>query len=182
MKRDTRSLTFNRYILEEEYQSERSFIWPETAHVDITFSCVAFLNSCISLLPENSTEAQRAAIIIRGFHGLQLYADMFWYRHLLAYCSLVGQRKRQFSPELLSQLQLLLRFRKEDSSTPSQCKSGTAGTEDLSLEGLNHLPDVKGLVTDVQLFRAKMVREDAPDKSPESKLSFSAKSDLQIDS
>jgi hypothetical protein len=152
--------------------------------VDITFSCVAFLNSCISLLPENSTEAQRAAIIIRGFHGLQLYADMFWHRHLLAYCSLLGQHKRQFSPELLSQLRLLLRFRKEDSSTPvPQYKSGTDkdGTEDPSLEELNHLPDVKGLVTDVLVFRAKMAREDASDKSPESKLSSPATLGLQTD-
>jgi hypothetical protein len=153
--------------------------------VDITFSCVAFLNSCISLLPENSTEAQRAAIIIRGFHGLQLYADMFWYRHLLAYCSLLGQHQRQFSPELLAQLQLLLRFRKEDNRTPGpESKTGTGKNrdEDSSLEKLNHLPYVKALVTDVLVFRAKIAREDASDKSPESKLSFSAKLGLQIDS
>jgi len=153
--------------------------------VDITFSCVAFLNSCISLLPENSTEAERAAIIIRGFHGLQLYADMFWYRHLLAYCSLLGQQKRQFSPELLAQLQFLLKFRKEDSRTPvRQFKTGTDknGAEDPALEELNHLPYVKALVTDVLVFRAKMAREDASDKSPESKFSFPAKLGLQIDS
>jgi len=147
--------------------------------VDITFSCVAFLNSCISLLPENSIEAQRAAIIIRGFHGLQLYADMFWYRHLLAYCSLLGRHKRQFSPELL------LRFRKEDNRTPvPQSKTGTDknGAEDPALEELNHLPYVKALVTDVLVFRAKMAREDASDKSPESKFSFPAKLGLQIDS
>ena len=153
--------------------------------MDITFSCVAFLNSCISLLPENSTEAERAAIIIRGFHGLQLYADMFWYRHLLAYCSLLGQQKRQFSPELLAQLQFLLKFRKEDSRTPvRQFKTGTDknGAEDPALEELNHLPYVKALVTDVLAFRAKIAREDVSDKSPESKLSFSAKLGLQIDS
>jgi hypothetical protein len=138
--------------------------------LDISFSSVAFLNSCISLLPENATEAQRAAIIVRGFHGLQLYANIFWYRHLLAYCGLLGQHKRQFSTELLTQLQLLLRFRKGDSrAAVLQSQSGTDKdkTEDPSLEDLNHLPDVKSLVSDVLVFRSKMIREDTSDKSPE---------------
>jgi hypothetical protein len=169
---------FHRYILEEEYQAERPFIWRENAHLDISFSCIAFLNSCVSLLPANSTEAQRAGIIVGGFHGLQIYADMFWYRHLLAYCGLLVQQKRQLSTELLTQLQLLLRFWKEDSrATVPKSKTTTEkdGTEDPTLEALNHLPDVKRLVSDVLVFRTKMTREDASDKSPESKLPSPAK-------
>ena len=151
--------------------------------MDISFSCVTFLNSCVSLLPANSTEAQRAAVIVRGFHGLQIYADMFWYRHLLAYCSLSVQHKRQFSIELLAQLQLLLRFRKEDSRvTVLKSKAATEknGTEDPTLEVLNHLPDVKRLVSDVLVFRTKMSREETSDKSPESKLPSPAKFSRQI--
>lgn len=151
--------------------------------MDISFSCVAFLNSCVSLLPANSTEAQRAAVIVRGFHGLQIYADMFWYRHLLAYCGLLVQHKRQFSTELLAQLQLLLRFRKEDSrATVLKSKTATEkdGTEDSTLEVFNHLPNVKRLVSDVLVFRAKMSREDASGKSPESELPSPAKFSRQI--
>jgi hypothetical protein len=143
---------------------------------------VTFLNSCICLLPENSTEAQRAAIIIRGFHGLQLYADMFWYRHLLLYCGLLAQHKRQFSPELLAQLQHLLRFSKKDNRTPvEKCKTGTDKdrTEDPSLSELNHLPDVKRLVSDVLVFRGKMIRDGVSDKSPESEFLSSTTFSLQ---
>jgi len=66
-----------------------------------------------------------------------------------------------------------LRFRKEDSQAPastSKTRTEKDATEDPSLEALNHLPDVKRLVSDVLVFRAKMKREDASDKSPESKL------------
>ena len=47
--------------------------------------------------------------------------------------------------------------------------------EDPSLEALNHSPDVKRLVSDILVFRAKMNREDASDRSPESKLPSSIK-------
>jgi hypothetical protein len=141
--------------------------------LDISFSCVAFLNSCISLLPINSTEAQRATVIVRGCYGLQIYADRFWDKHLLLYCGLLRQHQSQFSPELLSQLQLLLRFRKEDSqaSVPMpKIITEKNVTEDTGLEALNYWPDVKRLVVDVIVFRAKMSKEDTSDKSLESKL------------
>ena len=162
---------FYRYLLEEEYLLNRPFIWRENAHLDVSFSCITFLNSCLCLLPENSTDAQRATIIVRGFHGLQLYADKFWYKHLLEYCGLLGQHQRQFSTELLTHLQLLLRFRKDNfqvSSTPIKVVTEKA-PHDLSLEALNHLPDVKRLVSDVLAFRAKTAREDASDRNLEGK-------------
>ncbi|PQE25152.1 hypothetical protein CJF31_00006017 [Rutstroemia sp. NJR-2017a BVV2] len=161
---------FHRYILEVEYQTERPFIWREKAHLDISFSCVAFLNSCIYLLPINFTEAQRAAVIVRGCYGLQIYADRFWYEHLLLYCGLLRQHQIQFSTELLSQLQLLLRFRKEDSREPapmSKIITEKNVTEDPRLETLNYWPDVKRLVSDVVEFRTKMGREYTSDKSLE---------------
>jgi hypothetical protein len=145
--------------------------------LDVSFSCIAFLNSCIPLLPENSTRSQRAAIIVQGFHGLEPYADMFWCRHLLAYCSHLRQQ-HQFSTELLAQLQLLLRFRKCDRRAPvpaSQTRTEEETTEDTSLEALNHLPDVKRLVSDILVFRAKIKQQDASDKSFESKLSSQEK-------
>jgi hypothetical protein len=174
MKESRRTITdFHRYLLEEEYRVGSPFIRHEKAHLDITFSCVAFLNSCLSLLPINSTEAQRAAIIVRGCYGLQIYADRFWYKHLLLYCGLLRQHQSQFSTGLLSQLQLLLRFRKEDSRPPfplpkSRTEKNVA--EDTRLEALNYWPDLKRLVSDVVEFRAKISMDDASDKSLESKL------------
>ncbi|RFU24008.1 hypothetical protein B7463_g12335, partial [Scytalidium lignicola] len=167
------------YVLEEEYQEKRPFIWRENAHLDISFSCVTYLNSSFSLLPENSTEAQRAAIIVRGFHGLQTYAHIFWYRHVLAYCGLLGQHQRQFSSELLAQLQLLLRFRKDGRAhilTP-KTRIERHASENPTLEALNPWPDVKRLISDVLVFRAKMNQKDASDKSPEKLLFESCEMD-----
>ncbi|PMD47183.1 hypothetical protein L207DRAFT_448755, partial [Hyaloscypha variabilis F] len=159
------------YILEEDYQAERPFIWRENAHLDITFSCVTFLNSCVALLPIHSTEAQRVAIIACGFHGLLIYADMFWYKHLLTYCSLLSQHKeRQFSRELLAQLHLLMRFSKEDNQALLSGSNTTRekdGTTDPTLEPLNQMPDVKRLVSDIIVFRTKMARENGSEKSAE---------------
>jgi hypothetical protein len=51
--------------------------------------------------------------------------------------------------------------------------------KDPSLEELNHLPDVKELVSSVLVFRAKIALEDASDKSPESKFPSPAKFSLK---
>jgi hypothetical protein len=97
-----------RYILEGTYQAERPFIWAENAHLDIAFSCVTLLNSCTALLSLNSTEATRAAVGVQGFHGLCTYADMFWYRHVVAYSRPLASKYPKISPELLDQLRRLL--------------------------------------------------------------------------
>jgi hypothetical protein len=118
------------------------------------------------LLLENSTATQMAAIIVQGLYGLEVYADMFWCTHLLEYCSLLRQQG-QFSTELLAQLKLLLRFRKDDSQAlvpASQTTTEEEATEGPSLEALNHWPDIKGLVSDILVFRAKINQEDLSDK------------------
>ena len=151
--------------------AKRPFIWRENAHLDISFSCIALLNSCIPLLPGNSTGTQRAASIVQGHHGLEVYANMFWSKHLLAYCSILRQQ-HQLSEELLGQLQLLLRFRKDDIQGlvgASKTRTEEEPTKDTSLELLNHLPDIKRLVSDVISFRAKIKQNNASDKPLERK-------------
>jgi hypothetical protein len=131
----------------------------------------------------NCTEAERIASILRGFHGLQIYADMFWFRHLLAYCDLLSQHRRQFSSELLAQLQLLLRFRKEGTGAPnaiSRTRIEKDATYDSSLEALNHSPEVKRLVSDVLVFRANMKRKDTSDGSPDSKFLTADNFDFRV--
>lgn len=138
--------------------------------MDISFSCIALLNSCIPLLPDHSTENQRMAIIVQGFHGLQVYANMFWYRHLLAYCGLL--RQHEFSKELLAQLQLLLRYRKDDTATlvqSPQINTEGKSAQDPSTEVLNCLPFAKKLVSDVLELRAKIDQKDVSDKHFDSK-------------
>ncbi|CZR68409.1 uncharacterized protein PAC_18308 [Phialocephala subalpina] len=157
------------FILEEEYQGGRPFIWRENAHLDIAFSCTAVLNSCIPLLPTMSTDTERAAIIVQGFPGLQVYASKFWYKHVLDYCGLVAHEQCQVSPELLAQLQRLLRFKKADvqAALTSNSRIEENNSGEPGLEALSHVPNIKSLLSDILRFRAKMSREDASDKSPE---------------
>ena len=112
-------------------------------------------------------------MVVRGFHGLLIYADLFWYKHLVTYCSLLKQHQGQLNAELLAQLKDLLRFRKVDSGVhPSRSKALTEkdGASNPTLEALNQLSDVKDLVSHLFIFRAQMAREEASDKSPEGKL------------
>lgn len=131
----------------------------ENAHLDISYSLIALLNSCFPFLSDSSTEAQRAAVIIQGFHGLQVYANMFWTKHLLAYCSILIQNRAQFSKELQTQLQLLLRFRKHNDQLQSSTPKNTA------LGVLDDMPDIKNLVSDTVEFQAKLFRDTTSYKS-----------------
>ena len=84
-----------------------------------------------------------------------MYANIFWTKHLLAYCGLLNQHQRQFSTGLQAQLQLLLRFRKNNT------RSQTFISKDADLGALNDVPDIKKLVSDVVEFQSKMVRDTA---------------------
>lgn len=165
-----RWLTFYRYLLDEEYQEKMPFLSRESAHLNISFSCIAMLNSCDNLIPSDFTEAQRATVIVKGFHGLLTYAITFWCKHLLE----CVQKHAQLSTELLDQLQSLLRYRKETISPKNiQEKMGPI-TESQSLQGLSHFPDIKKLLLDILGFKArsKLYSEAALEKSPESKCPF----------
>ncbi|KAF7855285.1 uncharacterized protein EAF02_011544 [Botrytis sinoallii] len=153
------------YLLDEEYQEKLPFLSRESAHLNISFSCVAILNSCDNLIPSNFTEAQRAAVVVKGFHGLLTYAITFWYKHLLEYF----QKHAQLSTELLHQLRSLLRYRKETIPLKDTLEKIGAITENQSLQGLSHFPEIKSLLLDILGFKArsKLHSEAALDKSPE---------------
>ncbi|TGO07300.1 hypothetical protein BTUL_0294g00040 [Botrytis tulipae] len=160
-----RWLTFYRYLLDEEYQEKLPFLSCESAHLNISFSYIAILNSCDNLIPSNFTEAQRATVAVKGFHGLLTYAIAFWYKHLLE----CFQKHAQLSTELLDQLQFLLRYRKEITPPKDTQENTGAITENQSLQGLSHSPEIKKLMLDILRFKArsKSHSEAALDKSPE---------------
>ncbi|EMR87314.1 putative nacht domain protein [Botrytis cinerea BcDW1] len=111
------------------------------------------------------TEAQRAVVAVKGFHGLLTYAITFWYKHLLE----CFQKHSQLPAELLDQLQYLLRYRKEN-ITPKDTKEEMRPViENQSLQGLSHLPEIRQLILDILGFKArsKLHLEAALDKSPE---------------
>ncbi|KAF7952570.1 uncharacterized protein EAE97_002067 [Botrytis byssoidea] len=153
------------YLLDEEYQEKLPFLSRESAHLNISFSCIAILNSCDNLIPSNFTEAQRATVVVKGFHGLLTYAIAFWYKHLLE----CFQKHAQLSTELLDQLQFLLRYRKEITPPKDTRENTGAITDNQSLQGLSHLSEIKKLMSDILRLKArsKLHSEAALDKSPE---------------
>lgn len=158
---------FLRYILEKGDEEKSAFVLRENAHLSISFSCITLLNSCIILLPKFSTGASRAALIVQGFHGLLVYANMFWYKHLLEYC----QTKRQCPEGLLTQPEyLVLRYKKEDISFPDPKSAVRVDTQDIALEDLNNWPEIKQLVSNILMFQSRLNIDDQSDMSPESKL------------
>jgi hypothetical protein len=95
-------------------------------------------------------------MVVRGLHGLQLYANRYWYQHLLAYLhSGMG-----IPQDLLTQLHTLLNFWKQDRHiTFSQ-----ASVETSELQVLDHLPGIKSMVSELIFSRAiKETSEMSPE-------------------
>ena len=163
------SLTRNRYILKEDYHQSAPFIVKEKALFNISFSCIAYLNTSLCLLPDNSTPQEQAAIIVSGFHGLQLYANAFWIDHFLSYCDLLAKKRAKPPDELVSQLSKLLEFQK------NSCQLDQHDCPDLvdDFDVLTHFPQVRNFISMVMAFRTSLKRvgtSNLPDKSPSGEL------------
>ena len=132
---------------------------------NVCFSCVCYLNSSLSLLPDNSTDQDRAVSIIQGYHGLQLYANQFWFKHLLAYCRLRTYGRLWIPNDLKVQLELLLHFQKDDTPGSSGIQE-TLLEQEAELAVLNQLLPIKGLVSNIIGFRRGFNRDDLFDSTP----------------
>jgi hypothetical protein len=107
------------------------------------------LNTSYALISISSTQEDRAAVVLQGFHGLQLYANQFWQDHLLAYCE-HRREDKTVSDELLNQLNKLLIFQKD----PDNFEQHLDDSSIVALKVFDgHLP-VKALVLAVLKFRA----------------------------
>jgi hypothetical protein len=98
--------------MKEPFRQGRPFIRPEDAHLNIGFSCVAYLNTSFGLLPQCSNEEERIRWVLQGLHGLQIYANKSWHRHILAYLDLVVSQKLAVPEYLAQQLGEILKYSK----------------------------------------------------------------------
>lgn len=158
-----------RYILQGEYRDTKAFIQIEQAYFNISFSCVSYLNTCLNLLPTISTDLERTTIIVEGIHHLQLYANQFWYRHLLAYAAVCARRRISFSADLLLQLSSLLRFSKNSTARSAQVLNPG---QIPGLQILDQVPAIKELVSKIISFRESLKKDEWNDKSPQSKPNY----------
>lgn len=70
---------------------------PEIALFNVTFSCVAYLGSSVTLIDDDYDQQSRLIEVAMGFHGLCRYASKHWVEHLLDYLHITKQPK---DPEL----------------------------------------------------------------------------------
>src|SRR4051812_45341787 len=121
-------LILPRYILKAAYKQGKPFIRPEDAHLNIGYSCVAYLNTSFRLLPQNSTEEERIEWIFKGLHGLQPYSNQYWYSHIVDYMDQVVAQKLEVPEYLLSSLKEIVKYSKAELSEDSTQSTGIANT------------------------------------------------------
>jgi hypothetical protein len=105
----------NRYIL---HVDSGPFISSLQAHYDITFSCLAVLDSSLHIATTSSFPVPQEALessIAKGFFNLHQYATRFWMDHLGAY--LQGCADIEINGPLASLLEDLSRAHKAGPST-----------------------------------------------------------------
>jgi hypothetical protein len=154
-KKDQRLISC-RYILEEEFRQGGPFISPNDAHLSICFSCVAHLNTSYPLLPDRSTERERAALVIQGFHGLHLYANQFWMDHFLECCTSLRRQQKQLPNHLLEQIIGLFGFQKDLGTKPFDLIQAP------SIEVFQQHPQLVALVKSIIWLRDKLKQDNSP--------------------
>lgn len=155
-----------RYILEAEPGGSAPFIDLESANFNILFACLCHLNNSIGLL--NGSYLDRASVVVKGFHGLQLYASQFWIEHLLFHCEKQARKKVYLLPELLDQLQLLLRFRKMSGLDTHIEEHPNLPQSMANTKLLERIPNLRNLVSDVITFRSNLDQDESTGQSPNS--------------
>ena len=154
------------------FRHGRPFIKPEEAHLNIGFSCVAYLNTSFRLLPQHSNEEERILWVLQGLHGLQIYANQFWYKHILAYLDLVVTEKVELREYLIQQLEEILKYSKVNpsealtQSTPAGTSKSRAAPNHQRYS-LKNFPGLHELISNLEAFRHGLKSQDWSQKSIE---------------
>ena len=149
------------------------FLQETQAHYNVCFSCVTYLSTTYRLIDPSFPEYQSRLRIVKGYHGLHLYANEFWTAHLLEYVKSKGGLDIAISEPLLGQLRSLGVFRKDFQSTEFQEESRAMGPSrsiDTHVAILNTLPDARGLVQAILTYQQVLAQEKHITKSPDGEL------------
>lgn len=146
-------LTNRRFILKSGAQGGGPFLNSSEAHLHISFSCVAYLNTAYSLLPKHSTRGQQAAVVATGLHGLLPYANRYWSDHLLTYCS---SASKPIPRSLVAQLIALVGYQKPPAVAVGPQAAEITNADDVQgLHALDQLPKVQSLILSARSSRNK---------------------------
>jgi hypothetical protein len=156
------------------FRHGKPFIKPEDAHLNIGFSCISYLNTSFQLLPQHSNEEQRIRWVLQGLHGLQVYANQSWHKHIVAYMDLVVAQNLAVPEYLAQQLGEILKYSKVKSSEEMNQSSaaGTSAGQDILNRQYQSLTEFSGLcdlVSRLEGFRNDLRNQDWTQKSIEGK-------------
>lgn len=156
------------------FRHGRPFIRPEKAHLNIGFSCIAYLNTSFRLLPQHSIEDERMLWVLQGLHGLQIYANQFWYKYIQAYMDLVIAQNLEIPEYFVQQVEEILKYNKAEvpgeltqSTTVGSSKSKQA--PDRQHYSLKIFPGLSKFVSSLEVFRDNLRNRDWTQKSIEGK-------------
>lgn len=159
----------SRYILREGCRDRKPFIQVASANLSIAYACITYLNSSPILLQGSDTD--QLTVVVQGFHGLHLYANQFWFKHLLIYLHMQTRSGTKTSEPLLQQLLVLVRFQKDHKMQLGELERFVTPSFNVELRVLDSLPLVKLLVAKTVAFRASLNREEMSIKSAEGRCS-----------
>jgi hypothetical protein len=103
----------SRYIL---HPNSGPFLCESDAHLTVSFACASYLSTSRCLIGNQYSEQEQVLRVAKGFHALHQYAHGYLIEHVLHYAELQQDYKSTFSAALVTQLEKLLLFRKEEIS------------------------------------------------------------------
>ena len=131
---------------------------------------MAYLSTSPCLIHPSVPEDQLRLRIVKGYHGLHLYAIEFWTEHLLQYAKSQSGLDPTVSAPLIEQLQRLLGFRRESQTAEfatEQLAMGASLPIETCTSALKDLPNIESLVKDVLMYRQILGQEKHTQKDPE---------------
>lgn len=158
-------MTLSRYML---HPASGPFLQLEQAHYNVCFSCTAHLSTTSCLIDPSFLESQLRLRIVKGFHGLHLYANRFWFAHLLEYLKSHGRLDTTVPAALTRQLHCLSQFRKESQSPEFHAELRAIGplqSIETCTATLDNLPDTKSLVQNILAYRQILAQETHTQKT-----------------
>jgi hypothetical protein len=74
-----------RYLLQA---AGNSLVKPINAHYNVSIACIAYLRTSFNFIDPQFSAEQNSINVVKGFHGLHLYANEYWLAHLIAYANM----------------------------------------------------------------------------------------------
>ena len=138
------------------------FLHKDIAHRNIAISCATYLASSTCFIDPTVSESEIRLRVVKGYHGLDRYAQEYWLDHLLEFARLHTTVNASPGNDLFERLKGLRRFEKADFSlefTAELSCVDVATTDNERLSMFDCEPELRKLLAYFLVFRGIMNRE-----------------------